>query len=156
MTEQVAEPELPVTPTNEGRRPRISNFGYNVPYKDLWPMLVGLCGTMLAGLAFGSQVIPAHWAVAVFFTILPIAFAHLYVKMFVEDALPHTQQDTIARIVSLTPDFNAPVSRRFPLLPRFRPALSMAADPQADDGLHPLMRLRGEYAKTTAKNKGAR
>lgn len=141
------EPDLPVTPTNEGRRPRISNFGYNVAYPDLWPLLIGLAGSVIIGLAVAFGALRFHWSVSIITIATPLAVAHLYVKMFVEDALPHTQQDTVAKWLSLEPDFHSPASQRMPLVPSLRPSLTMAADSQEDDGLHPLLNLRAKFAK---------
>jgi hypothetical protein len=141
------EPVLPVTPTNEGRKPAVNNFGYNLPFYDLMPLWIGLGGSVLIGMGVAVTIIQFHWSVNIGLTLIPVICAHLYIKAFVENALPNMQRDTVVRLLSLTPDLERPMFEKIPFIPSLRPSLSMASDPEeAGAEMHPMLRMHSRFS----------
>ncbi|AHF95011.1 hypothetical protein OPIT5_00310 (plasmid) [Opitutaceae bacterium TAV5] len=122
----------------------MNNFGYNVPFYDLKPLWFGLFGTALMGIAFSMRLLDfLHWSAALILVLAPLVAAHIYIKMFVENALPDTQRDFFARVLALAPDFDRPPVRWLPFVPSLRPRLTLAADPEPYAGsIHPMLRLQ--------------
>lgn len=142
-----AEPELPVTPTNEGRDSDISNFGYKVAFPQLWPMIGGIFGSViLCWVFFLAKIQPFHWSVCVFLAPLPIVAAHVYLKRFVEGALPHTQEDKLAGWLCIRPEWSRRGAAILTLWPVWKRDLGIAVVPPWQGlRLHPLLRLRREF-----------
>lgn len=139
---------LPITPTNEGRQPKINNFGYNLPFDQLWAVGAGLGVSLLVTLAWLIDVLPGPWFIKIVWVVIPAVGGHIYTKVWIEDALPHVQRDMIARFLAMKLDFERPRWKRLPFIPSIRPDLTMAAVPEVGDGGgHPLHRMRAMRAK---------
>jgi len=141
--ETSSEPVLPVTPTNEGREPKINNFGYNLAFDQLWAVGLGIAVSIAIALMWVVGLLPGPWYVKIIVVVIPAIGGHIYTKMWIEDALPHAQRDTMARVFAWRLDFERPRWKRFPYIPSITADLTMAGEPELNDGGgHPLHRLR--------------
>lgn len=150
-SDQHNEPVLPVTPTNEGRQPRVNNFGYNLPFDELLVVGIGISISTLLAMASLWGLVPIPWYLKFILIITPSIAGHIWTKAFIEGALPHQQRDTVGKLLSVRLDFESPKWKSFPFIPRIKPFLAMASEPELDDGnLHPILRMRERY-KSKAK-----
>lgn len=141
------EPDLPVTPSNEGRSSNLENFGYCVAFNDLWPMGAALGVSSVMGFVFFvAGYRPAHWSVCLVVMLLPLGGAHWYLKKVVEGALPHAQEDMFAAWQCLWLDWSHP--GWCPLWPAWKRSLALiAAPPWHGATLHPMLRLRKQFGQ---------
>jgi hypothetical protein len=142
---------LPVTHTNEGRGVPVRNFGFDLPFQKLTPLWIGAGVSGFLGFLFGVGVMPFHWATNTIVTMVPVLLSVIYLKMFVEGALPATQRDKAAWLLSLKPDFDNPLIRRLPFIPGLRADLAMSADPEPVESIHPLLAMRERFTRLAGK-----
>lgn len=150
------EPSLPSTPTFEGRKPGIKNLGYSVEFTQLWPLLLGLIGTgslVFVFTAFAWRPFP--WWACVLVAPMPLLMAHLYLKKFVENALPHTQGDFIAKVWAMRLDFTRP-PKWCPFMPRIRFNFTIGGEPTGGSVTHPLLTLAKLMNEQAEKSKANR
>lgn len=136
-----SENELPITPSDEGRKPAINNFGYAVSLDELWPLAIGGGLTMLLGFGAVVGALPLPWWGGIFSAVAPLIAAHIYLKVLVEGAPPHRQRDIFARLSTFSLAWDKTPFRRLPFLPGIRFASERCARPEPSSLQHPMRLL---------------
>jgi hypothetical protein len=137
--------ELPVTPSNETRRPKLNTLGYDAPLDAvLLPMGIGLGLTVIVILLLMAKVVVVSWPIAVIAVGTPAGLAHLYMLKFVVGAPPHAQRDTLARWSCLTIDWQAAPIPWLPFVPGFCFDMERCGKPEPPEVQHPLRLLEQE------------
>lgn len=145
------EQALPITPTNEGRKPERKNFGYVVEFNELWPLGLGIAGTLGSGLLFfGIGWRPVNGWLCALLMFVPLMTGHYYIKNFIENALPHRPHEYMAQLMQVRMTWNEPSSRWVPFWPSFY--IDDTISPDGGDSLdiaHPLLRLAKAFKSKT-------
>jgi hypothetical protein len=140
------EPGLPYTPSHTGRRSKVGYLGFaGVSFNDLWPLAVGLIGSLGLAIHFflGEGWPQGSWPARTFVAALPVAAGFIYLRLLVVGRPPHFKGNLWVAVCALQVDFGDPPFRWLPLWPRLWPDLAAAAGPaRARDEVPPLVRLR--------------
>jgi hypothetical protein len=144
MTPQ-SDSELPVTPSDEGRKAAINNFGYNLTLDELWPLALGALGTMVLGLAAVVGALPLPWYGSVFAGAAPLISAHIYLKVLVEGAPPHRQRDAFARLSTVSIAWDKAPFPRLPFIPGLRFSTARCDRPEPASFQHPMRLLEQRH-----------
>ena len=140
-----SDSDLPITPSDEGRKPAINNFGYNLTLDELWPLALGAAGTMVLGFAAVVGVLPLPWYGSVFAGAAPMIAAHIYLKVLVEGAPPHRQRDAFARFSTMSIAWDKAPFRRLPFLPGVRFSTERCDRPEPASYQHPMRLLEQRH-----------
>ena len=138
------EPVLPYTPTHTGRRSRVGYLGMDgVDFTDLWPLFGGFVLSLALGTAFfvGGEWPQAGWLAKTVVALMPVTLGYAYLRFLVVGRPPHFKGDLWASCFDYQVDFNAPIFRAFPLIPRVWASGTAAGGPLIRREIHPLLRV---------------
>jgi hypothetical protein len=142
METEQAEPLLPYTPSNTGRKARVGYLGFDgVGFNELWPVFAGLMLSIALALKLflGEDADGRHWLAKTIFAALPFAAGFAYLRFLVAGRPPHFKGDLWVTALNLRLDFTDPPLRAMPVLPGIFVDSTAAAGPgRAADLRHPM------------------